>query len=73
MFAIGGLMYGTQFFQGSDAPFYHNGLRTMIILVAVGIVLALIQEGIYWHHNRKVKNGTARVIKCESKPRVYVL
>lgn len=74
MFAIGGLMYGTQFFQGDDAKaHYPNGLRTMIILVAVGIVLALLQELVYWHHNRKVKNGTARVLEGESKPRVYVL
>ncbi|EXJ92619.1 hypothetical protein A1O3_01171 [Capronia epimyces CBS 606.96] len=74
MFAIGGLMYGTQFFQGGDAKaHYPNGLRTMIALVASGVVLALIQELIYWHHNRKVKNGTARVFKGESKPRIYVL
>jgi hypothetical protein len=73
MFAIGGLMYGTQFFQAHDAPFYHKGLRTMIILVSIGIFLALIQEAIYWRHNRKVKNGTARVVEGEMKPRVYVL
>lgn len=73
MFAIGGLMYGTQYFQGADAPFYYNGLRTMIILVSAGIALALFQEGVYWLHNRRVKNGTARVIEGESKPRVYVL
>lgn len=66
-------MYGTQFFQGSDTPFYQNGLRTMIILVSIGIALALIQEGIYFHHNKKVKNGTARVLKRETKPRIYVL
>lgn len=74
MFAIGGLMYGTQFFQGRDAPaHYPDGLRIMIALVATGFVLALFQEGIYWWHNRTVKLGTARVLKGESKPRVYVL
>jgi len=26
MFAISGLMVGTQLFQGNDAPFYNNGL-----------------------------------------------
>lgn len=73
MFAIGGLMYGSQYFQGDDRPFYRNGLRTMIILVSVGIVLALVQELVYWLHNSKVKNGTATVIDGEEKPRVYVL
>ncbi|KAI7788088.1 hypothetical protein LA080_013395 [Diaporthe eres] len=72
MFAIGGLMYGSQYFQGDDRPFYRNGLRTMIILVSVGIVLALVQELVYWLHNSKVKNGTTTVINGE-KPRVYVL
>ncbi|KAH8780914.1 inner membrane transporter yfaV [Diaporthe sp. PMI_573] len=73
MFAIGGLMYGSQYFQGDDRPFYRNGLRTMIILVSCGIVLALVQEFVYWLHNRKVKNGTATIIGGEDKPRVYVL
>lgn len=73
MFAIGGLMYGSQYFQGDDRPFYRNGLRTMIILVSSGIVLALVQELVYWQHNRRVKNGTATVIDGEDKPRVYVL
>ncbi|KAJ0106882.1 inner membrane transport protein yfav [Diaporthe amygdali] len=73
MFAIGGLMYGSQYFQGGDRPFYRSGLRTMIILVASGIALALVQEVVYWLHNRKVRNGTARVLEGEEKPRVYVL
>ncbi|KAG6365784.1 hypothetical protein INS49_007395 [Diaporthe citri] len=68
MFAIGGLMYGSQYFQGDDRPFYRNGLRTMIILVSIGIVLALVQELVYWLHNRRVKHGTATVIDGEEKP-----
>lgn len=73
MFAIGGLMYGSQYFQGDDRPFYRNGLQTMIILISSGIVLALIQKLVYWLHNRKVKDGTATVLDGEDKPRVYVL
>lgn len=45
----------------------------MIALVSTGIVLALVQELVYWLHNRKVKNGTATAIRGEDKPRVYVL
>lgn len=73
MFAIGGLMYGSQYFQGGDRPFYQNGLRTTIILASSGLVLALVQELVYWLHNTKVRNGTATVIDGEDKPRVYVM
>ncbi|KAL1880140.1 hypothetical protein Daus18300_001503 [Diaporthe australafricana] len=73
MSAIAGLMYGSQYFQAGDRPFYRGGLRTMIVLVSSGIALALVQELVYWLHNRKVRNGTATVINGEEKPRVYVL
>ncbi|TKX27660.1 MFS transporter-like protein 1 [Elsinoe australis] len=73
MFAISGLMFGTQFFQASDLPFYRNGLRTMIIMVSTGLFFAIVQELVYWHHNGKVRSGTARAIQGEEKPRLYVL
>lgn len=55
MSAISGLMAGTQYFRADDVPFYNNGLRTMIIMVAVGMVAAIAQEVVYWDYNRKVK------------------
>lgn len=72
MFAISGLMVGTQLFQGSDVPFYNNGLLYMIILVTVGIVLAAVQEAVYITHNRRVSQGKGRRINGEEEPRVYV-
>ncbi|CZR53456.1 related to permease of the major facilitator superfamily [Phialocephala subalpina] len=57
MSAISGLMVGTQYFQGGDAPRYQTGLRTMIIMVSVGIAAALVQEVIYFTHNRRVKRS----------------
>lgn len=52
-------MYGSQYFQAGDRPYYRDGLRTMIVLVSSGIALALVQELVYWLQNRKVRNGTA--------------
>lgn len=71
MAAISGLMCGSQFYQGSDAPFYNNGLRTQIIMVAVGIAAAAAQIVIYVTHNRRVEEGKG-VPKDGSAPRVYV-
>ncbi|KAH6680874.1 major facilitator superfamily domain-containing protein [Halenospora varia] len=59
MSAISGLMVGTQYFQGRDAPRYQAGLRTMIIMVSVGIAAALVQEVIYITHNRRVKKSAS--------------
>lgn len=73
MCAISGLMVGTQLFQGNDAPHYDNGLLYMILLVAVGIVLAAGQEAIYAVHNRRVDQGRGNLINGENEPRVYVL
>ncbi|KFA80669.1 hypothetical protein S40288_01746 [Stachybotrys chartarum IBT 40288] len=71
MSAISGLMVGTQYFRANDTPFYQTGLRTMIIMVSVGLIFASIQELIYVAHNRRVKEG-----KVEGKdgkpPMVYV-
>ncbi|KAF2449217.1 alternative sulfate transporter-like protein [Karstenula rhodostoma CBS 690.94] len=55
MSAISGLMAGTQYLRADDVPFYHKGLRTMIILVAVGMIAAIVQEVVYWDYNRKVR------------------
>ncbi|KAH7379550.1 major facilitator superfamily domain-containing protein [Pyrenochaeta sp. MPI-SDFR-AT-0127] len=54
MSAISGLMAGTQYYRGDDVPFYRNGLRTQTIMVAVGMVFAIIQVGVYILHNKKV-------------------
>ncbi|RSM17458.1 hypothetical protein CDV31_003707 [Fusarium ambrosium] len=57
MSAISGLMVGTQYFQASDTPFYQTGLRTMIIMVSLGIVFASIQMVVYVVHNKRVAQG----------------
>ncbi|KAM5369639.1 hypothetical protein ACJZ2D_008898 [Fusarium nematophilum] len=54
MSATTGMMIGAQYFQADDAPFYQTGLRTMIIMVSVGIVFAVIQILIYLVHNNRV-------------------
>jgi MFS family permease len=54
MGAISGLMVGTQYYRGDDLPFYSNGLRIQIIMVAVGIVFAIVQDVVYLVHNRRV-------------------
>ncbi|KXS95434.1 hypothetical protein AC578_4704 [Pseudocercospora eumusae] len=55
MSAISGLMVGTQYFRADDAPFYHEGLRTMIIMVTIGIVAAVLQLTIYVNYNRQAR------------------
>ncbi|KXT12853.1 hypothetical protein AC579_5403 [Pseudocercospora musae] len=67
MSAISGLMVGTQYFRADDRPFYkdlksllivpsyHDGLRTMIVMVTVGIVAAVLQLTIYVSYNRQAK------------------
>ncbi|TDZ29936.1 putative transporter [Colletotrichum spinosum] len=71
MFAISGLMVGTQFFVADDLPFYNNGLLTMIIMVSVGMAFALIQESVYFVHNRRVSQGK-HTSEDDSEPYVYV-
>nr|XP_036579614.1 major facilitator superfamily transporter [Colletotrichum truncatum]KAF6787222.1 major facilitator superfamily transporter [Colletotrichum truncatum] len=71
MSAISGLMVGSQFFRGGDAPFYDKGLLTMIIMVSVGMAFALLQELVYFIHNKRVAQGKHRP-KDGSKPYVYV-
>ncbi|KJK75129.1 hypothetical protein H634G_09475 [Metarhizium anisopliae BRIP 53293] len=71
MSAISGLMVGTQYFRAGDVPFYRTGLRTMIIMVSVGIVFAALQEAIYIIHNRRVAQGKNRG-RNGSPPMIYV-
>ncbi|EAT78937.1 hypothetical protein HBH56_071930 [Parastagonospora nodorum] len=54
MSAISGLMVGTQYYRGDDVPFYSKGLRIQIVMVAVGMIFAIVQEVVYVVHNRKV-------------------
>jgi MFS family permease len=72
MLATSGLMVGTQLFQGSDAPYYSNGLLYMVALVTIGIGLAALQEAVYIMHNRHVRQGRGALINGEAEPRVYV-
>jgi MFS family permease len=53
MSAISGLMVGTQYYRGDDVPFYNKGLRIQIIMVAVGMVFAIVQDVVYLIHNRR--------------------
>lgn len=53
--AIAGLMAGTQIFRAEDSPDYHTGLLIMIILVAIGLVMATVQETIYYYYNRRAR------------------
>lgn len=53
MSAISGLMCGTQYFHARDAPAYSTGLRTMIIMVSVGIAMTLLQIALYRGLNRR--------------------
>ncbi|TID04925.1 putative transporter [Colletotrichum higginsianum] len=71
MSAISGLMVGSQYFRGDDLPFYDKGLLTMIIMVSVGMAFALLQEAVYFVHNRRVAQGK-HTSKDGSEPYVYV-
>ncbi|KAJ0167394.1 putative transporter [Colletotrichum tanaceti] len=71
MSAISGLMVGSQYFRGDDLPFYDKGLLTMIIMVSVGMAFALLQEAVYFVHNRRVAQGK-HTPKDGSEPYVYV-
>ncbi|KAM3424539.1 hypothetical protein BST61_g6535 [Cercospora zeina] len=57
MSAISGLMVGTQYFRASDRPFYETGLRTMIIMVSIGVVFAALQTVIYVPYNARAKKA----------------
>jgi predicted MFS family arabinose efflux permease len=71
MSAISGLMAGTQYFRADDLPFYRKGLRTMIVLVGVGILFAGVQEMVYLRYNRKVEKKYKE--EGGEKPWLYVL
>ncbi|KAK7520318.1 inner membrane transporter yfaV [Phyllosticta citriasiana] len=72
MLSVSGLMVGTQYYRGNDTPFYHNGLRTQIIMVAVGMMFAILQVAIYAVHNRRVAQGKHKPPAGEAL-RIYVL
>ncbi|KAL3420685.1 inner membrane transporter yfaV [Phlyctema vagabunda] len=73
MSAISGLMAGTQIFQGKDAPFYNTGIRTMIICVSIGIAFVLLQEFIYYRHNKKAREGVKGPEEKDGDLYYYVL
>ncbi|KPM45288.1 hypothetical protein AK830_g1295 [Neonectria ditissima] len=70
MSAISGLMVGTQYFRADDTPFYQTGLRTMIIMVSVGMVSAIVQLGIYVVHNKRVAQGKHQAVNGVA-PMIY--
>ena len=70
MSAISGLMVGTQYFRQSDLPFYNTGLRTMILMVATGEIVAIVQEIIYITHNRRAEKKWRE--EGGEKPWLYV-
>lgn len=51
---------------------YNTGLRTQIIMVSLGMLFAIIQDGVYFVHNRRVRNGQHRP-KDGSAPYIYTL
>ncbi|KAL1605868.1 hypothetical protein SLS59_002987 [Nothophoma quercina] len=53
MAAISGLMVGTQYYRADDLPFYNKGLRIQIIMVAIGMFFAIVQEVVYILYNRR--------------------
>ncbi|KAF9893538.1 hypothetical protein FE257_010850 [Aspergillus nanangensis] len=55
MCAIAGLMAGTQIFRAEDSPDYHTGLLIMIALVGAGLVMAVLQEIVYYIHNSRAR------------------
>ncbi|ROT35794.1 inner membrane transport protein yfaV [Sodiomyces alkalinus F11] len=71
MSAISGLMVGTRYFRGSDVPFYNTGLRTLIIMVSLGMFFAIVQKVVYIVHNRRVRSGKHKT-KDGSPPYIYV-
>ncbi|PLN75176.1 MFS general substrate transporter [Aspergillus taichungensis] len=71
MSAIAGLMAGAQYFQAPDKPLYSKGLRTMIIMVAVGIASAVVQVLVYIFHNRRVARSKHQS-EDGSEPMVFV-
>lgn len=72
MSAITGLMYGSQYFQADDKPFYHRGLVIMIGVVSAGAALVLLQEGIYWLWNQRARASNAQEEDQTKYKRLYV-
>lgn len=53
MSAISGLMVGTQYYRADDLPFYSKGLKIQIVMVAIGMLFAIVQELVYIMYNRR--------------------
>jgi hypothetical protein len=49
---------------------YNNGLRTMIIMVSVGMVFAMLQMAVYIVHNKRVSEGKIKAEDGE-EPIIY--
>ncbi|KAL4860973.1 hypothetical protein BDV12DRAFT_191390 [Aspergillus spectabilis] len=62
MSAISGLLAGTQIFRANDSPRYHTGLIIQIALVSLGLVFAVLQEGIYLVLNSRQRRRGQRTI-----------
>lgn len=58
MFAMIGLMSGSQLFRGSDAPMYQRGTLAMIFMVFGGVVLSTLQLSIYLVYNKRSKGDS---------------
>jgi MFS family permease len=73
MSANTGLMYGTQYFQADDKPLYHRGLTIMIGVVLGGLMLIVLQETVYYFHNKHVVMKSADHGPDEPQEQLYTL
>lgn len=63
MSAMVGLMCGSLIFEGGEAKeYYPTGLLAMILMVAAGLVVDLIQAGIYLVHNSRTKFSNGAIV-----------
>lgn len=64
------LLHSFQGFRSDSCLSYNTGLRTQIIMVAVGMFFAIVQDVIYIVHNRRVRSGKHQT-KDGSPPYIY--
>lgn len=55
MFAMIGLMAGSQLFRADDAPTYNKASLAMICMVFCGFLISSLQYFIYYSHNRRLE------------------
>lgn len=60
MFAMIGLMAGSQLFRALDAPTYSKASLAMICMVFGGFVISLLQFLIYYVHNRRTDKRSSQ-------------